>query len=202
MANWYCTLNEVKTLLGIPLDDDDDDDILGAAIEAACRWIEQLCGQRFWCDEDDVTRYQTAGFADVLFLDEGLVSLTSLETDQDGDGVYETRWAESDYVLRPRHAALDNKPYTFISVASGGRYAFPLLEEGVKLTGKFGYPAVPGEVKQAALLMAARLYKRKDAVFGVMGIPEAGMLRVEGVDQDVMMLLVPYIQMRVGAVWR
>ena len=50
--------------------------------------------------------------------------------------------------------------------------------KGVEIIGKFGYSSTtPANIEEACLLMAERLFKRKDAVFGITGSPEMGVLR-------------------------
>ena len=56
----------------------------------------------------------------------------------------------------------------------------------------FGWPAVPPAVAEAALLWSERIYKRKDAPFGIAAFPEAGEMRLlEEMDPDVVTLLRP-----------
>lgn len=161
------------------------------AIAAASRWIDERCDTQFVAASD--TRYFTADWYDLLYIDD-LVSLTTLKTDDDGDGVYETTWTASDYRLEPRHADAKNRPYRAIRRNANGDYSFPAgVEEGVEVVGMFGYStAAPGPIKQACLLLAARLWMRKDAIFGVAGTPGLGVTTVQAqlrADADVMALL-------------
>jgi hypothetical protein len=66
---------------------------------------------------------------------------------------------------------------------------------GVKVTGKFGWQAVPSKVKTACLIQAERLFKRKDAPFGVIGSAEMGQLQViPKLDPDFYILLEDYVR--------
>jgi hypothetical protein len=66
------------------------------------------------------------------------------------------------------------------------------------VTGVFGWPAVPANVKQAALIAAADLFRLKDAPFGIAGFGEFGVVRVQA-NPRVMSLLRRYITgQRVG----
>ena len=59
--------------------------------------------------------------------------------------------------------------------------------------GTFGWSAVPDAVHEATLLVAARLFKRKDAPLGIqVGKPEFGNLSIPANDPDVTRLLAPY----------
>jgi hypothetical protein len=168
-----------------------DSDNLELALDAASRWIDEKLDMQFVGTAG--TRYYTADWHDLLYIDD-LVSLTTLKTDDDADGVYETTWAATDYTLEPRNAAAKNRPYRQIRIKENGDYSFPTsVENGVEVAGSFGYAAtVPAPIKQATLLLAHRLWMRKDAIFGVAGTPGLGVTVVQATitaDADVMALL-------------
>lgn len=183
----YATMTELKARLDIS--DSTDDDMLDNALAAVSRWIELYCGRRF--DQATETRYYTAEDGDLLRVDD-LVSVTTLTTDEDGDRTYETTWSATDYDLEPYNAALENRPYTTLAVSPSGSYSFPTGAKSTKLVGVFGWPSTPGPVKEACLLLTARLFKRKDAIFGALGSIETGMIRIANLDPDVQTLLAPY----------
>lgn len=195
-TNGYVTLSELKSRLDIT--STSYDSLLDQAIEAASRQIDAYTGRRFYRTASDETRYYTATDPDLLLLPDDLGSLTSLATDDDGDRVYETSWASTDYDLEPANAALDGQPYTAIRVTPLGRYTFPSTQRGVKLVGTFGYSAlasVPDAVAEACAIQAARLFKRRDSPFGMAGSPEFGVLRtVPAIDPDVRALLAPFVR--------
>lgn len=194
LTNGYATLDELRDRLGFPTSDVADDHILGSIITAVSRWIDAYTGRRFYTTVADETRYQTAEFADLLILDLDVVSLTTLSTDGDGDRTYETTWAATDFDLEPYNATLDGEPYRCIAVTPAGRYGFPRgIQRGVKIVGKFGWTTAPGPVNEACLLQSERIYKRKDAPFGVLGSAEMGqMLVIPKLDPDVELMLRPY----------
>ena len=191
-TNLYSTVAALKTRLSIS--DTTDDTTLGLVLTGVCRAIDTHCGQRFYRDSAAATRYYTAEHDDTLFI-EPLVSVTSIATDTDDDGTYATTWATTDYRLMPVNAAADGWPYTWITLKSGGDYDFVSCYAGVRIVGVFGWPAVPDAIAEAALLWSERLYKRKDAPFGVLAFPEAGEMRLlEKMDPDVLTLLKPYVR--------
>lgn len=192
-TNLYATVAQLKTRLGIS--DTTDDTTLGMILSGVCRAIDTHCGQRFWRDATATTRYYTAEHDDDTLFIEPLVSVTSIATDTAYDGTYATTWATTDYRLMPVNAAADGWPYTWIQTKPYGAYDFLRHEAGVKIVGIFGWPAVPDAVAEAALLWSERLYKRKDAPFGVLAFPEAGEMRLlEKMDPDVVTLLKPYVR--------
>jgi hypothetical protein len=67
----------------------------------------------------------------------------------------------------------------------------------VKVTGVWGWPAVPAAISQATILQAARHFKRYDSPLGVAGFGDFGVVRVSRfLDADVQMLVEPYKKMR------
>ena len=198
------TLAEIRARLQFATDDTADDSILEAVVMGVSRLIENYCGRKFYADTADATRYYTAEFADLLFLDDDLISVTTLKTDTDGDRTYETTWtASTHYELEPANASVDGQPYTRIATAPNSAYLFPVgMARGVQVVGKFGYATtVPTAVKEACLLQCERIYKRKDAPFGVLGSAEMGQMMVlPKLDPDVALLLSGYQRVRVGGV--
>jgi hypothetical protein len=166
-----------------------DDENMELAIEAASRWIDAYTGSRFYAATE--TRYYTADWYDLLYVDD-LNALTTLKTDEDGDGVYETTWSATDYILEPRNGPALGIPYRQIRINREGRYSFSRLPHAIEVTGSFGQTAAPPVVKQACLLLAHRLWRRKDAIFGVAGTPGLGVTVVQAKiiqDADITALL-------------
>ena len=69
----------------------------------------------------------------------GLLSVTTLKTDKDGDRVYETTWATTDYDLLPLNAANEEKPFWEIAKSPNGVQSFPKKVRGLEIVGKWGY---------------------------------------------------------------
>jgi hypothetical protein len=186
----YIGLNELKAALGVSVSDTTDDAALSLAIDAACEVVNNYCGRRF--DLVSATRYYNvtdAGWLDVP----DLVSITTLKTDEGYDGTFERTWATTDYHLTP-YGALDmGSTYTRIIRSLDGDYFFPVGTRSVEIAGTFGYEEVPAAVRQATLIQATRLFKRKDAPFGVIGSAEMGQLQVvPALDPDIKLLLAGY----------
>jgi len=194
ITNGYGTLAEIKGRLGIVTGDTADDTKMESIVEAISRAIDMQCSRRFYLDGSDATRYFTAEFGDVLYPGD-LVSVTTLATDVSGSRTYGITWAATDYDLEPFNAALDGKPYTKVCASPLGLYSFPTLARGVKLIGKWGWPSVPKPIAEACLLAGEKLFKRKDAVFGVVGSPEMGQLKqMLRDDPDLAILVNPYVK--------
>lgn len=182
ITNGYCTLSELRGWIGSPSDHTEDDLRLEESVEAASRYIDDLCGRRFYANSVDETRYYTASNPERLTNLDGLddvASITTLKTDEDEDRTYEVTWAATDYDLAPYNAVLDGKPYTRIDVAPDGRYEFPTHAKGVQIVGKFGWSAAPDVVKRACLILAAFLFKQKDVPLGVQASSGTGQIYID-----------------------
>jgi len=192
----YASVAELKARVGIT--DAVDDAVLGAVLEAVSRGIDNYCGRHFYLSAAGTVRYYTPVAHDQVLI-EDCVALTAVAGDTDGDRTYEDTWAASDYDLLPENAAADGKPYTTIAVAQNGDYSLPVgVRKGLKLTGTWGWSAVPDPVSEACLIQAARVFKRKDTPFGISGSPEMGQMRIGRLDPDVLWLLEPYRFVAVG----
>jgi hypothetical protein len=193
IGSLYTTVATLKTRLSIS--DTTDDTTLGLVLDGVCRAIDGHCGQSFYKDSAASIRYYTAVDKRTVFVDP-LVSVTTLATDGDVDRTYSTTWAATDYDLMPANAASRDRPYTWLEMAPDGDYNFPTRSLGVKLTAVWGWPAVPAAVSEAALLWAERIFKRKDAPFGIASFIEAGEMRlIKEIDPDVATLLKPFVRL-------
>jgi hypothetical protein len=214
LVNGYTTVAALKAEISTAwaVGDTADDGSLERAIEACSRWIDHKTGTRFYTTANDETRYYTHPGAYQYGQDSGLflcpddiLSVTNLYTDPDGDRTYSYTWAATDFDLCPLGAPsnpVGAMPYTWIETTPEGEYTFTFWKKGIKIVGKFGYCAaasVPTDVVRACLLMSQRLWKRKDAVFGVAGMATLGQIQLQIPDDpDILALLLPYIQRNRG----
>jgi hypothetical protein len=166
-------------------------------ITAVSRQIDEYCHRRFWKNTVNEVRYFTAAWGNLLFCDD-IVSVTAVATDDDGDRTYSTSLAATDYDLEPYNAVLDGIPYNRLRITPNSSEAFLTSQRGNKLTGIFGWPSIPAQVNEACLIQSIRLFKRKDAPFGVMGTGEMGqVIAITSLDPDVKMLLEPFVKGKV-----
>lgn len=199
MASDYVTTAEFKETLELTGESFADADI-ALAITSASRMVEDVTDRRFWADTDTAQiRYYTPVDDCRLAIDD-LVTLTALATDPNGNGTFGTTWTlNTDFVLEPLNAAIDGSgsPWTSLSVHPRTSLYLPVgYPRSVRVTGKFGWSAVPPEIKQATSMLASRLLKRaREAPFGVaaFGIDGAA-VRVASQDPDVYSLLQPFIR--------
>jgi hypothetical protein len=194
----YCTLADVKAALRIT--DTVDDGLLEISIEAASREIDGFC-ERVFTSNSGVRVYRPV---DAFLVEtDDIVSLTTLKTDPGGDKSFSITFDTNDFQLEPLNGVAGGIASPSNIIRAVGKFLFPIFEPknvnhnaaSVQVTGVFGFTAVPTAVKQAAILLSMRQFKRYDSPTGVMGFGDM-VLRVGRIDPDVEKLLMPFRRMR------
>ena len=188
IVNGYCTLAQVKAALR--LTDSVDDTLLEQAIEGSSRRIDGYCGRFFYQQSATISLFAN----NILTLPvQDLVSITTLKTDNNADGVFEITWSVSDYFLEPTNTVLQTRPYSRITAYAGK--TFPMVfappQPLVQVNGVWGWSAVPDDVEQACILLSIRSFARLNAALGVVGFADMA-IQVRSIDPDVRDLLMPY----------
>lgn len=194
ITNGYTTLTAIKAKGALGFGDSNDyDTMLEQIIEAVSRKIDLRCRRVFY--KGTQTRYYTPDNP-ALLMTHDIVEAASFElyADNDGDGVFETQWQSTDYVLEPFDAETDGVPYTMVRRATSGVWAFPNVTKGVKIVAKFGYPNLPAPIVSACLLQSERLFKRYATPLGSESLSAFGTttLQMPALDPDVEDLIAPY----------
>jgi hypothetical protein len=194
IVNGYASLADVKASARIT--DTVDDGLLELAVESASRLVDSYT-QRYFYNAGTATRLFAPLDNYVTEIDD-LISLSVLET-SDGD-TFGTTWDTTDYQLEPLNGHVDGltgHPATRIRAIDD--FLFNLLDQEatVRVTGVWGWSAVPTAVKQATVIQAARIFKRNDSPTGIVGFGDMGAVRV-GVqlDPDVKHLIDVYRKVR------
>jgi hypothetical protein len=203
IVNGYTTLAEVKAALRIPTADTIDDALIELSIEGASRQIDGVCDRVFYKATATRTFIPVDGF---LVETDDFNTLTSLKTSSEANGVFDITWSASDYQLEPVNGISGGQGVPFTRIKAVGDYLFPIYdpkttnsrEATVQVTGSFGWVSVPVAVKQAALMLAMRQFKRYDSPLGVAGFGDIGVMRVGRVDPDVEALIMPYKKIRMA----
>jgi hypothetical protein len=159
----YATLAEYKafaTVRGASASTDAADDaVIENMIILASRYLDNATARRFWKNVADETRYYTPDFAGTLYCDDLAATPTTVKVDEDGDRTYSVTLTEgTDYDLMPHNAALEGWPYTYLEIVHDSDHWFPGSQKGVQIVGKFGFPSVPDDIKQATLGIVQNLY--------------------------------------------
>lgn len=185
----YTTRDLVKQYLGIPDGTSSENTPIDNAILAAQSEIDQITGRTFevpgsatvktFVPYDDFTLY-----IDDIAQKTGLI----VKTDTSLDGTYDTTLTiTSDFVLEGNTA-----PYRVVKRVDGS--AYPRDRYGrptVQVTAFWGYGmAIPDQIKQCALVIAARLYQRRSSPLGFQaGSVDVGFVRISRTDPEVIALL-------------
>lgn len=186
ITNGYARLEDVKARLVGAKDgpsDARDNRQLESIIEAVSRWMEgpTVFNRRFYATTE--TRYYTPLHTEQVIVND-LLSVTTLKTDDNQDGTYETTWTEStDFLLTPRNASLDGQPFTSVRKMVNGTKSFPMGPDTVEINGSFGYSAglstaAPLPVKEYCILTSMRLWERRNLIFGAEGSADLGTVTV------------------------
>jgi hypothetical protein len=198
ITNGYATLAQVKA--GLRITDSVDDTLLEMAVESASRAIDSYCNRVFYSTGTAVVRYYSPVDSYLCDIDD-LVSLTSLFTNSDEtQSSYNIQWTSEDRQLEPLNGLADGQPTPFTRIRAIGDYTFQTLngEASVKVTGVFGYSAVPIAITQATVIQASRIYKRLDSPLGIIS-GELGTMRVgTRLDPDVAQLVDGFRKVRMA----
>jgi hypothetical protein len=198
ITNGYATLAQVKA--GLRITDSVDDTLLEMAVESASRAIDSYCNRVFYSTGTAVIRYYSPVDSYLCDIDD-LVSLTSLFTNSDEtQSSYNIQWTSEDRQLEPLNGLADGQPTPFTRIRAIGDYTFQTLngEASVKVTGVFGYSAVPIAITQATVIQASRIYKRLDSPLGIIS-GELGTMRVgTRLDPDVAQLVDGFRKVRMA----
>ena len=141
MTNAYADLETLKSPAVLNLTGSAFDSRLLALLEDVSRWIDAHCNRHFYVLTAS-RRFDGTGETQLGIPD--LVSLTTLESDEDQDRVFETTWASSDYLLYPLNAEPQQpwgRPYSriVVDVAAGSRTSFPSGPSTVEIAGRWGF---------------------------------------------------------------
>lgn len=199
LTNAYCTLADVKASLRIQ--DTIDDVLIENSINAASRMIDQYCNRNFYSGSAGEVRYYKANDGYTCWIDD-MQTITSVQTASTDPIVFDTTWAATDYQALPANRWANGAWYPITAITAVENYLFPVWAEIplVKVTGTFGWNAVPESIKFATIIQASRLFKRLESPLGVAGVSDLGILRVGyNIDGDVAQLINPFRLLRTGA---
>jgi hypothetical protein len=172
----------------------DRDDLLNDVIAAAEAGVDDHCGRTFTVAPTAAPRVLSpygrvavdAAGEHLLVPDIGSLAGLVVET-----GTTVAGWTPLTGVEAEPLDALD-RGRAVTSLLRPGGPSWPTGATRIRVTARWGWPAVPAAVRHAATLQAHRLWKRRDSPEGVLGSAEWGAVRVARVDPDVEALLAPF----------
>jgi hypothetical protein len=182
----YATLAELKKFVTIDAAIVDRDDLLTIALDDAHDTLEGDCGRRFYLDASATAR--TYDPASRLVVDRGrqfllvddIGSLTDFAVATGSGSTFTAVTGTVEY--RPENALVRGRAITSLMTPSGLWPTDPFTR--VRVTARWGWPAVPPRVKAATLLSASRYYARRNSPQGVVGTADWGQITVRRSDPD------------------
>jgi hypothetical protein len=185
----YATPEDLAEHLKIPgIDPGSNEVLMQRALDAATEAVDAHCHRSFHAADDTPTErlYRSgghgAGTPYAVWIDD-TVEVTEVAASAD-----RTAWTDlgpSTWWLEPLNAASKLRPYDVV-------YSRQLWPEWVRVTARWGWPSTPKSVIGATLLLAARLYRRRQSPTGIEGQGDFGVVRINRSDPDVATLLAPY----------
>lgn len=198
----YITLAEAKVFADSTVTSHDAD--TSVAITAASRAIDQFCNRQFGKVTSPEERLYTAEWDRrrcrwVVEIDDLMTTSGFVAEIQDEDG--DTVAAIDEYLLEPRNAAAEGKPWTKLIVKPTSSGIPCGTQDQVAITASWGWSAVPVPVTEAARLQVNRFLKRRTSPHGIAGSPDFGTeLRfLSKLDPDVGVALGGYVRWWAGA---
>lgn len=189
----YVSTAELAAYVNAP----NTDPLIGQAANAASSEIIRHCHRDF----NSVTavsarRFKPSNPCLVKVTDFQTITGLIVKTDTTGDGTYDTTWTSSDYELEPADGIVGGSTgWPFNEIHAVEALQFPCGNKrprSVQVTAKWGWSAVPADVKTACFILAAQLFDLKNSPMGVAGSAEFGVIRVRAIPQ-VEALLQPYV---------
>ena len=177
MSHAYRSVAELNGWMG--LSGSGQDTNLGYALDAATAAIDAYAGRQFDIDGAVVTRLYDCEYMDYAEVDDIATSTGLIVKTLNADGsVNETLTLNTDYYLAPYNADKVEPvmPFTKIIMAieKSGKVLPTEHRQGLSVTAKFGFSAVPDAIVQATLIQASRFFQRKNSPMGFSGNPETG----------------------------
>lgn len=173
----YATLPELKDRLSTNPGGTLNDSRLTAALDAASRGIEDICGRQFNTNGTVDTRLYRPDSLYVCRPDDIAVKTGLIIT------VNNAVWQENlHYQLYPLNGVRNGVPGSAYDKIKGiqGNNFLPIWSDmaNISITAQFGWPSVPTVVHEATLVAAEELSKLKDMPFGIGGYGDFGIVKV------------------------
>lgn len=190
----YASLADFKGIRPSPVGNTDTDSALTRALSVASRRIDRLTGGRqFYLDKTASARIfrpngriAPADGGEWLLIDD-IGDPTGMIVEV-GDGI--TFTTITNYETGPENALAYQQPITKLFRRLMPWTNWNMVPNAqIRVTALWGWPAIPDEVVQATLILANKLYLRKDSPEGVLGNSDWGIARVASRDPDVSELL-------------
>lgn len=196
ITNGLLTAEEYSAYTGVPVQAGDRGAQWDDAITVASRWVERYCGRQFHDSGDTPSaRYFDARGA-FVYIDD-CRSITSVQVDDGDDGTHST--TVTNYQALPaygRDPLLGAVPYTSLKALSVLLWPYDNDREGaIKVTGLWGWSAVPDDVKRATAILTQDLLRDPESNFGGLAIAGDGIVLGARIPARVIGLLSGFVRL-------
>jgi hypothetical protein len=192
----YASTAQIKAALRIT--DAVDDTLINMAGSAASELINGYCGRSFE-NYGTATRYFAPNDLYVLQVDDLAGTAITIQSSSNADAVFDVTFAAKDYQLEPLNSISEGLIWPFTRIRAVDDYDWSVFgdEATAKITGVWGWPAVPASISQAAVIQGSRIFTRLQSPLGIAGFGDMGVVRVSRqLDPDVAQLVEPFRRMR------
>jgi hypothetical protein len=146
-----------------------DDQRISFIVASVSTMVANYCGRSF---EVDTAQTATARYYrpldDYSLPVDDCWQVTAVASDDADNGLWATVWAASDYYLEPAGgvspAGLTGFPYTMVRAVESRTWPIA-ARPAAKITAKWGWQALPGDVRMAALMLVGEQYRAKSGGF-------------------------------------
>lgn len=153
-----------------------DDTVIDAQLTAVSRIIDQRCRRFFTQDAVPVARlFDGNGKARVYVADIATTTGLVVKVDQNADYDYadsnETLAISTDFWVGPDNALLgaEPRPFQFVDIipTSTKLSVFPVQRRAIEVTATWGWPAVPGAIKEATIAITREIRDMQESGFSL-----------------------------------
>lgn len=165
ISDAYATAVEYRSRVG-KTDSGDDTTVIDPLLKAVSRLLDRECGRHFTKDAAAVARLFDGNGCAKLYVDDiasttGLVVKVDLNEDFDYADADETLVRDTHYWVGPANAALEAeaRPWQWLELVPNNSVLsiWPAQKRALEVTAIFGWPAVPGAVKEATIMVAREI---------------------------------------------
>lgn len=155
-----CTAQQVKDELKITTAGEDN--VIPRLVSAASRFVERQTGRLYGSEVGTTKRFNGSG-RKVLDVWPDLRAVTLLEIASYEGGLYQPIVGTDFYLERGTDLNVDDGwPYDRVQLGySAALPIFPRMRGVVQITGDWGWAAVPEDIAETAILIAAAMQKRR-----------------------------------------
>lgn len=186
MAGAYATVAEARTSL--QLDSAEASATLERLVEVASRRIDYVCGRSFGAPVAGVRVYQCGWAGDAIS--------DCVIDDLQPDPTPTLEVAASEFAAPDDWLTVDGADYRFEPASNDEPLSLVRLKGRhgwLRVTGEFGWSAVPAQITRACLLLTARLYRREQSPLGTVASGgELGDVPIQRYDPDFLALVQSY----------